>query len=224
MPADLTTSYPFDPTGKKVTNKIVGEQHALTSSNYRDFHFIVPKLAPYFADSLRAMFRDTQGNLRNLVPGVDFQHTHWFVAASRACAAPVYGSISFYDLNLVGTVIIDYQTVGGIWVQDAAKIAQILSDRLHNPRTTAWDQVVDMPVSFPVIDHEWNLQDMVGMSDVTLKLTAIATAIRSNQLDGLSGHMAARNPHRTTAADVGAYNMAQIDAMFAAVNARIDNL
>lgn len=224
MPADLTTSYPFDPTGKKVTNKIPGEQHALTSANYRDFHFIVPKHGPFFADSVRVTYRDTQGVLRSMVPGVDFQFSHWFVSASRACASPLYGSISFYDLNLVGTITVEYQTVGGIWTQDSAKIAQILADRLHNPRTTAWEQVVDMPVAFPVIDHDWDLKDLVGMSDVTVKLSAIATAIRSNMIDGLAAHKAARNPHGTTAADLNAYNKQQIDLMFAQVNARIDNL
>lgn len=224
MPADSIPSYPFDPTGKKVSNKIVGEQQVLTASNYRDFHFIVPKLAPFFADSLRITFKDTQGNVRVLSPGVDYLLTHWFIAASRACAAPIYGSISFLDLQLVGTITMDYQTVGDIWVQDSASIAKILGDRLHNPRTTAWDQVVDLPFSFPVIDHEWDLDDLVGMSDVTAKLTDIANAVRTDQISGFAAHVAARNPHKTTASDLNAYDKPQIDLMFAEVHARLDEM
>jgi len=224
MPADLTTSYPFDPTGKKVTNKIVGEQHALTSSNYRDFHFIVPKMAPLFTDGAKVTYKDTQGNVRTLVLGVDYQFSHWFISASRACTNPLYGSISFFDLQLVGTITIDYQTVGGVWTQNEAKIAQILADRLHNPRKTSWDVVVDMPYSFPVIDHEWNLADMVGMSSVTAKMTDIAAAIRSSLVDGFEAHKNARNPHGTQAVDVGAYDKREIDLMFQRVNTRIDEL
>lgn len=222
MPADMTPSYPFDPTGKKSTNKITGEQQVLTSSNYRDYHFIVPKLAPFFGDSLRVMFTDTNGNTRLMTQGVDYLLTHWFIAASRACAAPIYGSISFMNLQLVGTVSLDYQTLGDIWVQNDTAIAKVLADRLHNPRITSWDVVVDMPVTFPPIDHAWDLVDMVGMSDVSAKLSSIATAISQNQVSGFAAHVAARNPHGTLAGDVNAYSKPEVDAMIANLQAQID--
>jgi hypothetical protein len=220
--ATTTPSYPFDPTGKKVSNKITGEQHALASSNYRDYNFIVPKLAPFFGDSVRVTYKDIAGNVRLMSQGVDYLLTHWFIAASRACAAPIYGSISFMNLQLVGTITLEYQTIGDIWVQDDASIARILADRLHNPRITSWDVVVDMPVTFPPIDHEWDLVDMVGMSDVTLKLSAIADAIRTSQINGFAAHVAARNPHGTLASDLNCYIKPEVDAMIANLQAQID--
>lgn len=226
MPADLTNpSYPFDPTGKKVSNKITGEQQVLTSANYRDYHYIVPSLAPFFAESLRVTFKSLQNEVRTLVQGVDYICTHWFIAASRACSAPIYGSISFLDLQLTGTISLDYQTLGGIWLQDETAISQVLADRLHNPRITAWDVVVDMPVTFPVIDHEWDLVDLVGASDIVSKLEDIGAAILSSQTTGLTAHMNnIANPHQVTAHQAGTYTAAEIDAKFAAVNARIDAL
>lgn len=202
MPAPIT--YPFDPTGALLSNKIVGEQQVITAANFRDYHFLVPKLAPFFAESLVVQFRATDNSVRTLVEGVDYYITHQFIAASRACAKPVYGSISLLDTQLAGVVTLGYQTLGGIWTQDDQAIAEILADQLNNPRITAWDVVVDMPVSFPVIDHEWDLVDLVGASEVVEALDGIGDALRATGEGGLAAHVANKdNPHETTKAHVG---------------------
>lgn len=197
-------AYPFDPTGTSAANKITGEQQVITPANYRDFHYIVPRFAPFFADGLVVKFRDASNVVRTLVEGQDYYCTHWFIAASRACAKAVYGSISFLNNNLAGTVIYDYQTLGGMWTQDLATITQILGDLIHNPRITAWDVVVDMPVTFPVIDHQWDLTDLVGGKEVVQALSTIEVALRQTGQGGLTDHMIDfSNPHRVTAAQVG---------------------
>lgn len=218
-------AYPIDYTGQLASNKVTGEQQILTAANYRDYHFIVPKLAPYFAESMKISHRSLTGVVRLLVEGVDYYCTHWFISASRACSKPIYGSISFLDQQLPGVVTLEYQTLGGMWTQDDAKIAEILADRLHNPRITAWDVVVNMPVSFPPVDHAWDLADMVGMSTVVTKLQDIAAAILTSQSSAMTTHMNnINNVHQVTAAQVGTYTSAQIDAKINAVNARIDAL
>lgn len=197
-------AYPFDPTGKLGSNKISGELQIVTPLNFRDYHFIVPRWAPFFMEGLKISFKALDGSVRLLELGKDFYATHEFISASRACATPIYGSISFLDITLSGVVTMDYQTLGGIWTQDEAKIAQILADKLHNPRITAWDQVVDMPVTFPVIDHEWDLVDMVGMSEVNETLGRIEDTLRLATQAGLQDHLNDfNNPHQTTAAQVG---------------------
>lgn len=197
-------TYPFDPTGRAATNKITGEQQIITGVTTSKYHFIVPKLAPFFGESLVVRYKDTNNVVRTLVEGVDYYLTHWFISASRACATPIYGSISFLDLQLTGVVTLDYQTIGGIWTQDDAKISEILAERLSNPRITAWDVVVDMPVSFPVIDHEWDLVDLVGASDVVASIDAIGVALRQTGETGITDHIANQsNPHAVTAAQVG---------------------
>lgn len=206
-PIDGTT-YPFDPTGKLASNLIPAEQQILTAQNYRDFHFIVPDLAPYFVDSLVITFKDTTGNVRTLVEGVDYVCTHMFHDASLACATPIAGSISFYNTMLAGQIQLKYQTLGGIWTIDTDTIQKILADRLHNPRITTWEQVTEQPVTFPVIDHEWNLVDLVGMSDVVTAINQISDMLRQTGSTGLAAHLADHNnPHLTTAAQVGLGNV-----------------
>lgn len=201
-------TYTFDPTGTLSANKIENEQHIITAINWRDYHFIVPKVAPYFLNSLQISLTALDNSVRPLVEGVDYLPTHQFIAASRACASPIYGSISFINTSLAGVVKITYQTLGGIWAQDEAKIAEILADKLHNPRTTSWDVVTDQVVSFPVIDHEWDLDDMVGMTEVVGALTAIEDQLRQQGQQGLADHIAdTNNPHATTKAQVGLSNV-----------------
>ena len=51
MPDNFTSPYPFDPTGKLASNKIVGEQQILTAANGVDYKLIVPTFAPFFTDN-----------------------------------------------------------------------------------------------------------------------------------------------------------------------------
>jgi hypothetical protein len=200
----LNPPYPFDPTGRLLSNKISGEQQILTAANYRDYNFIVPAFAPFFQHDLVVSFRDINNNVRLLIDGIDFYCTHNFIAASRACADPIFGSISMLDLQLNGVVTIQYQTLGGIWTQDETKIAELAADRLNNPRVTAWDMVAEMPTAFPPIDHEWDLVDMVGMTDVRDKIEDIGLAIAARPNDF--------------------YTRAEVDAIRAALEARITAL
>jgi hypothetical protein len=198
------TAYPFDPTGNLLANKIVNEQQILTATNFRDYHFIVPKWAPYFSDSLVIKHRALDNTERFLVEGIDYYCSHWFISASRACAKPIYGSISFLNTSLAGVITLTYQTLGGIWTLDTALINQILADSLNNPRTTAWDAVSNMPTRFPPIDHEWDLIDMVGATQLAAAIAGVESALRQTGTGGIENHLVnLENPHQTTKAQVG---------------------
>lgn len=175
----MPTPYPFDPTGTAPGNRITGEQQIITAVQNRNYHFIVPTYAPFFSDGLIVSYRDVSNNVRVLVEGLDYNLGFQFIAASRSCAKPIYGGISFLNLELAGVVTLAYQTVGGTWTVDAVTINEILSDLVRNPKITSWEQVASVPTLFPVVDHEWNLTDLVGMSDVRDSITEVATAIAS---------------------------------------------
>lgn len=219
MPIDA--QYPFDPTGTLLSNKITGEQHIITPVNYRDYNFFVPRFAPYFANNLTISYKNSLGQSVTLTENVDYYLTHWFISASRACSKPIYGSITLLNNDLNGVMTITYQTLGGDWNIDDQLIAQILADQINNPRTTSWDSVSEMPYAFPVIDHAWDLVDMVGATEVVDKLDNITNAILDqNSASGLGAHLADfNNPHEVTAAQTGAYTTAQADAKFLAIGA-----
>ena len=196
-----TYVYPFDPTGSLTSNVIPNERHVLSGVADREFNFIVPKFAPFFRNNLRIRHL---GLGRDLVEGVDYHLTHWFHAASHGVGRPVYGSITFLDRSLTGVVELRYQTIGGDWVYDEGTILELMANRLMNPRITTWEQVVDLPFQFPVIDHEWNLDDMTGATEIVQKLDEITAAINAaNDANGQSHVGDTNNPHNVTKAQVG---------------------
>lgn len=212
MTSEITSpQYPFDPTGTKTTNLITDELQALQGATGHDYYFIVPKATPFFEESMEIVYKSLSGEVRTLTRGVDYYPTHYFIGASRSCSKEIYGSITFLNQSLRGSVTLKYQTLGGEWTVDTGKIAEILGDQLHNPRTTAWEQVQDRPVLFPVIDHDWNLVDMVGMKDVVAALNLAITAIANNGTSISTQHLHdTDNPHQVTAAQIGAATKADL--------------
>lgn len=208
-------SYPFDPTGTAVTNRVPEEVHVITQENHRDFYFIIPKFAPFFAEGVSIFFTDVNGNYTPLTEGQDYYFGHHFLAASRAIGKQIYGSISFINKEFKGTMYFTYQTLGGMWTYDQSYLNQLMTNIISNPRIASWDSIVDLPATFPVIDHEWDLIDMVGMSHVVAGLFGIEEAIRNPE--GGSGSqmmdhiLNKENPHAVTKLQVGLGNVKDYD-------------
>ena len=209
--------YELDVTGRLPANRIAEEHHTLTKPNWRTYHFIVPRCAPYFNLNVSVIHVDNSGNRRELREGVDWVPSYYFIGASRACAAPVYGGISFLNMNLVGQIIISYNTLGGEWVLDAAGLAQVLANYKLNPLITTWEQIANVPKVFPPEPHEWDLVDMVGEKEVVEAIYDIANAIRrkngtsgsSNANTELNNHLNDKdNPHEVNKQQVGLGNVA----------------
>jgi hypothetical protein len=200
--------FPFDPSGTSAANRITNEQHVITAVNFRDYHYVIPNFAPFFEESLTIKLQFPDSSQRNLVQGVDYYLSNQFLDASRACAKPIYGSISFLDTDTQGILSISYNTVGGEWNLSTAEITRILAEEMRNPRTTTWEQITYLPERFPVVDHEWDLVDMVGMSKVVNSIDDVRDAILSGNGGGLSAHINNySNPHNVTKAQVGLSNV-----------------
>lgn len=197
-------TFPFDPTGKLPSNKIVNEYHVITAANWRTYHFIVPKKGPYFEDSLVLSYRNTSNQEVKLKLGIDWVPSFWFIGASRACAKNVYGGITFLNTQLTGNIKISYQTIGGEWVLDEEAISEILADHINNPLTTTWEAIAKVPKVFPPEPHEWDLTDMVGEADLIAAINDITTTIRDQGGASLEAHLQDHeNPHRVTKSQVG---------------------
>lgn len=198
MPS-IVQVYPFDPTGNLASNLIQNEQQIVTAVNYRDYHLVVPRFAPFFLESMVATITEPDTDPRPLVRGIDYWGVFQFISASRACSQPVWGGIALLDNTLSGVIKLSYQTLGGEWTLDEQGIAELLAYSLHNPRVTAWEQVIGLPHAFPVIDHEWDLVDLVGASEIVDSLTAIEAAIRASGGADITAHINNfNNPHQTT--------------------------
>jgi len=174
-------AYPFDPNGTSDDNIVSDEYQAISPVQQGEFHYIIPRRAPFYRDGFKLWHVETGEELKE---GVDFHFGHQFQAATLNTAKAVYGSIVFLRYDLAGNVRIgQYRTVGGPWTLDEVTIVGLLVQRHLNPRTTYWDNVVNLPTAFPPVDHEFSVDDLVGMSDVTTSLSNIREAILQKAQD-----------------------------------------
>lgn len=200
----MATVYPFDPTGTSSANRISNEQKVITAVNFRKYHYVIPDFAPFFKNNFQIKIQYEDGTVRDLVEGRDYYFSNQFIDASRACAKPVYGSISFLDTSLYGIMTISYNTVGGMWNLTPQEILRILAEEMRNPRITTWEQITYLPERFPVVDHEWDLVDMVGAKEVVASIDGVTQAIYASNAGGLGAHINnLDNPHSVTKAQVG---------------------
>ena len=197
-------SYALDTTGINPANLITDELHTVTAVNDRTYHFIVPTFAPFFANTLRLAKVDGQ-NLIPLVEGVDWHSSLQFHGASIVTAKPVYGAISFTDLQFAGTVQIEqYQTLGGEYTLDLPTMNQVIGDIVYNPRGLTWEQVTNLQTMFPPIDHPWDFDNLAGTEELIQAIGRIETAILAGATSDLEAHIRDQlNPHRTNKNQVG---------------------
>jgi len=198
-------TYPFDPSGTSPANLVSGEQHVLTASNYKDYQLIIPRYAPFFESDLVMRFQNANGEIRPLIKGMDYYLGYQFQTASLSTGKRLFGVIYFLDKTLQGVVMIDtYRTLGGDWNIDTNKIAEILADKSKNPLITSWEEVNDLPVYFPPVSHQWNIYDMVGMSEIVQSIGDIEDAIRTKGGGAIDDHINDHNnPHMVTKTQVG---------------------
>lgn len=199
MPAPAPNTYPFDGTGLAVTNRVTDELQTLTLINFRDYHYLVPDFAPFYADSLILEYRlDSSASFVTLDEGTDYYPALQFIGASRATSKAVYGAISFNNLVLEGEIRLSYNTVGGEWTLSQPKLTELVTNIIYNPRVTTWEQINDVPDHFPPLAHAWELSDMVGEAEILAELDAIEQAIlQRDPNDDLLAHLSDfNNPHR----------------------------
>ena len=206
MPVPAPNTYPFDSTGSLPSNLITDELQTLSAINFRDYYCIVPDFAPFYSASLSIQYRvDSSSPWLTMNEGVDYYCGFQFIGATRQTALPVYGSIVFNNIALTGEVKLLYQTVGGEWTLDQDTLTEMLVNLIYNPRTTSWEQVSGAPAHFPPSTHAWQLDDLVGMSEVVNELEAIEDAILNRDTNSdFNAHIANfNNPHKTNKSHVG---------------------
>jgi hypothetical protein len=192
--------YPFDPDGDAVTN-LVHEQQPLESNGVFDYFYVMPRSGPFYAGSVKLKL--FPGGI-DLIEGKDYNFGHHFMDASHTIGQAIYGSITFYDHTLKGILDMEYQTLGGVWMLDEATILEILANEIRNPRITSWETIVELPERFPVVNHKFDIEDFVGMSDVTEKLEGIEEAIKAMGNGAIDEHVNNKaNPHEVTKTQVG---------------------
>lgn len=201
--------YPFDPTGLAQSNQVV-ETQAIKSRGTFDYYYVVPRVSPFYAEGAELRLYPVGTSTANplggqlLEEGVHYSFGYHFAQASHTIGKPVYGAITFFDRTMEGQLRMVLQTVGGDWVLDDQAMNELLLNTAYNPRIATWEQLVELPHQFPVVNHDFSVDDFVGMSEVVDELGDIERAILQSNEGGLQQHIEDQaNPHQVTKIQVG---------------------
>ena len=196
-------TYPEDRTGNRSSNIVRNEEHVLTPDNNRNYQFIIPKFAPFYADSVK-LFKSINGTLLELKNGLDYHFSLEYVSASLSTGKPVYGGISFIDLNISGTIVIQqYRTVGGNWTLNSQEMLEVITNIVFNPRRLTWDQISGKQTTFGPSDHTFEFNNLLTEKQIGDKLHGIREAILESNEESGDHESDMNNPHNVTAQQLG---------------------
>lgn len=170
-----TYAYPYNPNANLSAAFITGETHTITTDPSRTYNWFVPFAAPFFSKGL-VLTHVTSG--RVLTPGVDYNFgLEYHIFNSTVAFYPVYGAIVIMDSTLIGTFSISYYTLGDRYAINEAKALALVANTALDPRSTYWESVTDIPSQFPVSDHQHDVSDLTGMSDVVDAINALTASL-----------------------------------------------
>lgn len=172
-----TASYPFDTTGLAPSNLVQNELHTLTEVNSAPYRILIPSFAPFYLHNLRVEYIGTTGEVRVLNEGVDYYCVLPYMTASRSVGKSLYGGLAFNSNLVQGTIRLQYQTLGGSWCADRNYVYEQLLSAHYNRRTTWWDSVTNVQDTFPPTDHNHDVGDVEGHTELLAKLDQIRVAI-----------------------------------------------
>lgn len=170
--------YPLDELGIKPENIVKDEIHTVSQTVDKDYHFIVPKFAPFFTKDFKITMRSKISNEEIVLKeDVDWHFSLAYIGGTRALGQPVYGGISLNNLPVDGVLFVTYHTLGGGQLTDVQKVIQIMLEMVYNPRIIYWDQVSNAPDLYPPETHQHELEDVKRLEDLIASLDEIQKAI-----------------------------------------------
>ena len=178
--------FPFDPTGRLSANRIQNEAHTVTAINGVDHNYLVPVNAPFFNESM-VVINATTGEA--LTENEDFYYGYSFAQATEQTGKAISGAIVFIDPDLTGQFYLNYQTLGGEYVDEETRAIEDGLDTLDRLLNPDWSDLVNVPAVFPPTPHMLRLDEVVGVAEIIARLNEIEIALRDD-------------PRRITMADI----------------------
>lgn len=173
MATILPHRYPVDLTGESTDNLIIDEPH---SPVRRKVRCIAPMYAPFFKDSMQVyevgnavpLIQGTQYKLMNLIP---------LPTAMAGGALECYALIAIIDESVGDNLTLDYQTVGGEFVQSFEAALSLLEALSNDTRPATWPNVIDRPLVYPADLHLHAVGDVIGWEYVSVQLQQVREAV-----------------------------------------------
>lgn len=218
------TRYPYDPTGKAVTNAFTEER--ILESNDNSDRIVMLSHAPFFG----ALEIFNGNSTTPLEEGVDFEYVYELSALKAALAAdapPVYCGVQFINPEISGNLVFNGNLLGGDFYDPLTEILDYLIKYINNPRSADYRSLNGVPALFPQKPSYSSWSDAKNKQYVASAVKDVNAAVEddmqdlkgeleeltrlSNQLFidietfNYPGHIADTDPHDVTTAQLNAH-------------------
>nr|DAT15809.1 MAG TPA: structural protein [Caudoviricetes sp.] len=165
--------YPFDPKGDSPDNLVRDEIHEILADKPEPIFYA--RNGAFYNDSLRVTLDG-----RPLTLNTDYQYCFYWSYASEASGHPVSLAIQIINKNLLGTVKLTYQVVGGEYIGYVTGLEELLKTLpLRNPNTF-WDEILERPDAYFPMRHLHHVNDVFGLTKLVVVFDQIR-AVLANQ-------------------------------------------
>jgi hypothetical protein len=127
-------AYPLDPTGQSPANRVEGEVHALAPKRVRA---IIPRYGPYYTKNL-IVYDDESGTV--LKRQTQYRCAELLQDATLNYGQEICALILITDSSVSNSVRIDYNVVGGLYMNDVSVLANIYEAVVRDDRPVNWQE------------------------------------------------------------------------------------
>ena len=167
-------AYPFDPHADNDANIVKAEQHVL-SQDMPSYRVILPNFAPFFdTNDLIITCND-----KPLLNGFDYYLSHRYFRGVERTGKLVYGGIWIINPKLSGTFKVSYRTLGDKFTVSRTILDDYLTNRLTDPSTASWEEVIDGDPFFPPVDIQFDRAAFKDEADVQTVIREIASVVEN---------------------------------------------
>ena len=206
--AKLTVSgkitYPWNPFQDIVASRITGEPH---QADKNGAGIIVPRNGPFFSRDVKITLKES-GRALSLEAG-DYAFLYPFGRFNQKYNRLVWGAIQLKDVDTPIDVEIDYDTIGGDFVLSDIAYAEAVANQLTSPRTTPWENLVNLPTEWQPDPHQHPASDTMNYGDLIVWMTSYMSAVMQTPdatwMSRFEAHLDAdlQNAHKATLESLG---------------------
>lgn len=181
--SDTIFKYPEDLTGVSPFNLIQDERITIPRTTSRHF---APKHGPFFENS-GLVIRTVPGN-QLLVKDQDYVVLLQDQLATHKAGQSICYIIAIENPEVYGELAYDYQTVGGNFSTSTSAIKQLIESLEIDNRAIQFDDLIDLPVTFPPSPHTHNVSDLYGFESLVDEVEQIRILIQEGN-DAVFDHI-----------------------------------
>lgn len=168
-------TYTWNPFQDNVANRVTGEEQ---QADENGAGIIVPRCGPFFSRNVVIKLKES-GRALSFEAG-DYSFLYPFGAFIERYNRLAYGAIQIKGVSTPTDFIIEYDTIGGDFVLSDLAYAEAVANQLTAPRTTDWNNIVNLPLTWPADPHQHPASDTMNYGDLMVWMKSYMDAITEN--------------------------------------------